>query len=150
MIQEVIEAKVSVMHANGDEFTFGHSSKDWQNIEADEKVLPCVYLDMPVTYDPILSDSGHFKRSYVGVIMFVYPSKLEDNPDQRYASFQKCEAAQREFQLLCADDPDTFELFTVGRCLQAMNIFDRNIDAVIMPFVAVLRNSDETCATPAP
>lgn len=144
MIQEIVKAKVSAMAANGDSFTFLHSEKNWQNLEADEATLPAVYLDMPIKYKPVILTGGVFSRAYVCVVLFLYKSELDNDPDEQYINYAKAEAAQREFQLLCENDID-IKSIVVGDCYQILNLFDCNLDGVVMPFTLTPRNSDGVC-----
>lgn len=145
MIQEEIEAKVTAMDANSDTFTFLHGETEWQNLRADEFVFPAVFLDMPVKYKPVIVSSGAWKAQFVLVALFLYKSELDNNEGQRYDSLKKAMEAQRQFQLLIEQDSDTFEGLTVGECYQVQNIFDANLDGVVMPFAVTLRNTNTVC-----
>jgi hypothetical protein len=145
MIQELIKVHVDAMQANGDTFSFLHSERDWQNLRADEKVFPAVFLDMPVKSTPKILGGGAFERSYNVVVLFLYKSNLDDNEDQRYLSLKKAEAAQREFLLLLDNDDDNVKSFNALESFQVMNIFDANLDGIVQPFNIIPRNSDGVC-----
>lgn len=145
MIQELLQAKVNALATNGDSFSFLHAETDWQNLQADEITLPAVFLDMPIAFTPEITITGHFKRRYICVALFLYPSNLDDTPDQRYEAFKKAENVQRDFQLMINNDNENFEGLNVGRCYQIVNFMDRNMDGVVMPFDVVERNHDGVC-----
>ena len=47
-IRQLIADVVEVMDSNNQNYTFLHAESDFQNAMADEQLLPCVYLDMPM------------------------------------------------------------------------------------------------------
>jgi hypothetical protein len=133
MIQEIIQSIVVNMNSNNDQFTFLHSEKDWQNLNADEDQFPAVYLDMPVRFNSKTVAGGGIETSFICMVLFLYKSELDDNPTQRYTTIRKCMDAQREFQILLDNSP-LVKSFTVGECYQILNVFDTNCDAIAMPF----------------
>ena len=145
MIQELIKGHVDVLEANGDDFSFLHSERDWQNIQADEKVFPAVFLDMPVKSTPVILSGGAFQRSYNVVILFLYKSELDDDEVQRYASLRKAEEAQREFLIRLDNDDDNVKKFTPGESYQVQNLFDVNLDGIVQPLNIIPRNSRGVC-----
>ena len=147
IIQELIEAKVNQMTANGDTFSFQHSEKDWQNLQADEKLYPAVFLDMPVKVTPSILQGGGYEERYQCIINFLYKSNLADNPDQQYATIGKAGEAMKDFILLCESDVDNFdtEKNVYGQAFQAINLFDVNLDAMVLPFTFVPRNRPDVC-----
>lgn len=144
MIQEIIEDIVGEMTANGDSFTFLHSEKDYQNIESDELQFPAVYLDMPIRFVPKTVTGGGVEYSFICMVLFLYKSEMDDNPQQRYATMLKCMNAQKNFQILL-DNTDAVKSFTVGECYQATNLFDANLDAIAMPFNVVPSEWPSVC-----
>ena len=145
MIQELIEMHVDAMQANEDSFSFLHSERDWQNLQADEKVFPAVFLDMPVKSTPKILAGGAFERNYNIVILFLYKSELDDDEAQRYASLRLAEEAQRELLIRLDNDNDNIKSFTIGESYQVQNLFDVNLDGIIQPLNLIPRNSRGVC-----
>lgn len=147
IIQELIAAKVAQMTSNGDSFTFLHSEKDWQNLQSDEQLFPAVFLDMPVKVTPTILNGGGYQERYVCVLTFLYKSNLDDNPDQQYTTLKLCNSAMRNFILLVEDDPDNFEVDknVFGEAFQMLNMFDRNMDGIVLQFTCVPRDRPDVC-----
>ncbi len=147
IIQELIKSKVLQMDANSDTFTFQHSEKDWQNLEADEKLYPAVFLDMPVKVTPIITRGGGIEERYQCVLTFLYKSNLDSDPDDQYATLKKCHAAMNQFVLMVEDDTENFDTTknTFGQAFQAINLFDVNLDAIVLPFTCTPRNRPDAC-----
>ena len=131
MIQDIIEDIVGEMNANGDSFSFLDAERDFQNVEADEDIFPAVYMDPP-RYLPKTVAGGGIQMTWSCLLLFVYKSELDNAPTQRRARMEKCMNAQRQFQIKL-DNSDEIKSFTVGQCYPALNLFDANVDAVIMP-----------------
>jgi len=150
MIQEVIRAVVDTMTANGDVFSFLHSESEWQNLASDEGVFPAVYLDMPVKFTPEINKVGNIENVFNCSVLFLYKSNLDDNEVQRYESVTKAMAAQRQFQLKLDRYTEFVKTLTVGECYQVQNLFDANLDAVVMPFRMTLHNVQSVCSSATP
>jgi len=150
MIQELISGIVSQMTANGDVFSFLHAERDWQNLEADEDVFPGVYLDMPVKFTPVMLPSGHIDNTFNCTALFLYKSELDQTPGQKYSTLAKAMNARRQFQILLSNDTDNVKSLTVGECFQVQNLFDANLDGVVMPFTVVVHNVDAVCENSTP
>lgn len=145
MIQELIEAKVNAMDANSMTYNFLHADVEWQNLEADNEILPAVFMDMPVQFTPIVKVGGAYERKYSVNVLFLFKSNLDDNADQRYSSLKLAENAQRQFHLMIDNDDVNFKGVEVGQCFQVMNFLDCNLDGIVMPFTFTERNSDSVC-----
>ena len=150
MIQELISSTVGQMTANGDSFSFLHAERDWQNLEADEDVFPAVYLDMPVKFTPVMTSSGHIDNTFNCTALFLYKSELDQTPGQKYSTLTKAMNAQRQFQILLSNDTDNVKALTVGECFQVQNLFDANLDGVVMPFNVIVHNVDSVCENSTP
>jgi hypothetical protein len=144
-IKQLVSGKVSSMHSNSATYTFLHSETQFQNLMADEQLLPCVYLDMPMKYTPKIMNTGAFQRTYICVALFLFKSELDDNDTQQEATFIKAENAQREFQIALENDVDNVRELKVETCVQVLNLFDTNMSGVMMPFSLRMINSDGVC-----
>ena len=144
-IKQLISDKVALMDANGDSFSFLHSEKDWQNLNADEEILPAVYLDMPIKYRTITSLTGYKEKTYILMILFLYKSELDDSPDMQEQTFLKAENSQQQFEMLLDDDSNNVVSYVAGECMQVLNLFDCNMSGVLMPLEITLRNTDSVC-----
>lgn len=144
-IKQLISDKVALMDANGDSFSFLHSEKDWQNLNADEEILPAVYLDMPIKYRTKTSLTGYKEKTYILMILFLYKSELDDSPEQQEQTFVKAENSQQQFEMLLDDDSDNIVSYVAGECIQVLNLFDCNMSGVLMPLEITLRNTDSVC-----
>lgn len=142
----IIETTVGNMDANGDSFTFLNSEREWQNLKSDDNTLPAVYLDMPIQYKPIIKPGGAFSRQYILVALFMYRSNLDDSPEQQRINYLKAEEAQRNFMLLLDNNyGEDIEELTVSTCYQIRNLFDANLDGVVMPFSMTLKDNSSVC-----
>jgi len=144
-IKQLVSGKVSSMHSNSATYTFLHSETQFQNLMADEQLLPCVYLDMPMKYTPKIMNTGAFQRTYICVALFLFKSELDDNDTQQESIFVKAENAQREFQILLENDVDNVRDLSVDTCVQVQNLFDTNMSGIMMPFSLRMINSDGVC-----
>lgn len=144
-IKQLISDKVALMDANGDSFSFLHSEKDWQNLNADEEILPAVYLDMPIKYRTKTSLTGYKEKTYILMLLFLYKSELDDSPEQQEQTFVKAENSQQQFEMLLDDDSDNIVNYVAGECMQVLNLFDCNMSGVLMPLEITLRNTDSVC-----
>jgi len=144
-IKQLINGHVDNMVSNSESYTFLHSETQFQNLMADEQILPAVYLDMPMKYTPNITITGAFQRTYICVALFLFKSELDDNDTQQEAIFVKAENAQREFQILLENDVDNVRDLKVETCVQVQNLFDTNMSGVMMPFSLRMINSDGVC-----
>ena len=144
-IKQLINAKVLAMNSNSATYKFLHSETQFQNLMADEQLLPCVYLDMPMKYTPTIAITGAFQKTYICVALFLFKSELDDNDTQQEIIFVKAENAQREFQILLENDVDNVRDLKVETCVQVQNLFDTNMSGVMMPFSLRMINSDGVC-----
>ena len=88
-IKQLASDKVALMSSNSESYTFLHSETQFQNLMADEQLLPCVYLDMPMKYTPKIMSTGAFQRTYICVALFLFKSELDDNDTQQEETFVK-------------------------------------------------------------
>jgi hypothetical protein len=144
-IKQLVSDKVALMTSNNETYTFLHSETQFQNLMADEQLLPCVYLDMPMKYTPKIMSTGAFQRTYICVALFLFKSELDDNDVQQEETFVKAENAQREFQISLENDVDNVRDLTVETCVQVQNLFDTNMSGIMMPFSLRMINSDGVC-----
>jgi hypothetical protein len=144
-IKQLVSDKVALMSSNNESYTFLHSETQFQNLMADEQLLPCVYLDMPMKYTPKIMSTGAFQRTYICVALFLFKSELDDNDIQQEEIFVKAENAQREFQIALENDVDNVRDLSVETCVQVQNLFDTNMSGVMMPFSLRMINSDGVC-----
>lgn len=144
-IKQLVSDKVALMTSNGETYTFLHSETQFQNLMADEQLLPCVYLDMPMKYTPKIMSTGAFQRTYICVALFLFKSELDDNDIQQEETFVKAENAQREFQIALENDVDNVRDLAVETCVQVQNLFDTNMSGVMMPFSLRMINTDGVC-----
>jgi len=159
MIQDIVKDKVAAMDANGDSFAFLLSERDWQNLVADEieddfltafpnkddKMLPAVFMDMPIKFRPKVLKGGRFVREYPCVLLFLYKSNLDANPKEQHAQYLKAEKAQEQFHLMLSQDTDNIEAYEPGECFQILNVYDSNLDGVVFPVSITPRNSNPVC-----
>lgn len=144
-IKQLISDKVALMDANNESYSFLHSEKDWQNLNADEEILPAVYLDMPIKYRTKTSVTGYKEKTYVLMLLFLFKSELDDEPSQQEQTFLKAENAQQQFEIILDNDADNISTWTSGECMQVLNLFDCNMSGVLMPLEITLRNNDSVC-----
>ena len=144
-IKQLISSHVATMHSNSATYKFLHSETQFQNLMADEQLLPCVYLDMPMKYTPTIAITGAFQKTYICVALFLFKSELDDNDTQQEVIFVKAENAQREFQILLENDVDNVRDLKVETCVQVQNLFDTNMSGIMMPFSLRMINSDGVC-----
>jgi hypothetical protein len=144
-IKQLVSDKVALMTSNNETYTFLHSETQFQNLMADEQLLPCVYLDMPMKYTPKIMSTGAFQRTYICVALFLFKSELDDNDVQQEETFVKAENAQREFQISLENDVDNVRDLSVETCVQVQNLFDTNMSGIMMPFSLRMINSDGVC-----
>jgi len=144
-IKQLVSGKVSSMHSNSATYTFLHSETQFQNLMADEQLLPCVYLDMPMKYTPKIAITGAFQETYICVALFLFKSELDDNDTQQESTFIKAKTAQREFQISLENDVDNVRELKVETCVQVLNLFDTNMSGVMMPFSLRMINTDGVC-----
>jgi hypothetical protein len=144
-IKQLVSDKVALMSSNSETYTFLHSETQFQNLMADEQLLPCVYLDMPMKYTPKIMSTGAFQRTYICVALFLFKSELDDNDTQQEETFVKAENAQREFQISLENDVDNVRDLTVETCVQVQNLFDTNMSGIMMPFSLRMINTAGVC-----
>jgi hypothetical protein len=144
-IKQLISDKVALMDANNESYSFLHSEKDWQNLNADEEILPAVYLDMPIKYRTKTSATGYKEKTYILMLLFLFKSELDDSPGQQEETFLKAENAQQQFEIILDNDADNIASWTSGECIQVLNLFDCNMSGVMMPLEITLRNNDSVC-----
>ena len=144
-IKQLVSDKVALMTSNNETYTFLHSETQFQNLMADEQLLPAVYLDMPMKYTPKIMSTGAFQRTYICVALFLFKSELDDNDTQQESIFIKAENAQREFQIALENDVDNVRELKVETCVQVLNLFDTNMSGVMMPFSLRMINTDGVC-----
>lgn len=144
-IKQLVNGHVDNMTSNSESYTFLHSETQFQNLMADEQILPAVYLDMPMKYTPKIMSTGAFQRTYICVALFLFKSELDDNDTQQEDIFVKAENAQREFQIALENDVDNVRELKVETCVQVLNLFDTNMSGVMMPFSLRMINSDGVC-----
>ena len=144
-IKQLVSDKVALMTSNGETYTFLHSETQFQNLMADEQLLPAVYLDMPMKYTPKIMSTGAFQRTYICVALFLFKSELDDNDIQQEETFVKAENAQREFQIALENDVDNVRDLAVETCVQVQNLFDTNMSGIMMPFSLRMINTDGVC-----
>jgi hypothetical protein len=144
-IKQLVKGHVDNMTSNSASYTFLHSETQFQNLMADEQLLPCVYLDMPMKYTPKIAITGAFQETYICVALFLFKSELDDNDTQQESTFIKAKTAQREFQIALENDVDNVRELKVETCVQVLNLFDTNMSGVMMPFSLRMINSDGVC-----
>jgi hypothetical protein len=144
-IKQLVKGHVDNMTSNSESYTFLHSETQFQNLMADEQLLPCVYLDMPMKYTPKIAITGAFQETYICVALFLFKSELDDNDTQQEITFIKAKTAQREFQIALENDVDNVRELKVETCVQVLNLFDTNMSGVMMPFSLRIINTDGVC-----
>jgi len=144
-IKQLISSHVALMTSNSMSYTFLHSETQFQNLMADEQLLPCVYLDMPMKYTPTIAITGAFQKTYICVALFLFKSELDDNDTQQEGIFVQAEAAQREFQISLENDVNNVRDLKVDTCIQVQNLFDTNMSGIMMPFTLRMINEDGVC-----
>jgi len=144
-IKQLVKGHVDNMASNSASYTFLHSETQFQNLMADEQLLPCVYLDMPMKYTPKIAITGAFQETYICVALFLFKSELDDNDTQQESTFIKAKTAQREFQIALENDVDNVRELKVETCVQVLNLFDTNMSGVMMPFSLRMINTDGVC-----
>jgi hypothetical protein len=144
-IKQLVKGHVDNMTSNSESYTFLHSETQFQNLMADEQLLPCVYLDMPMKYTPKIAITGAFQETYICVALFLFKSELDDNDTQQEGTFIKAKTAQREFQIALENDVDNVRELKVETCVQVLNLFDTNMSGVMMPFSLRIINTDGVC-----
>jgi len=147
MIVPFIETIASEMTA--DDFTFLHSNKDWQNVQADDLTPPFMFLDFPIQGEPIHTASGALVDNYIMVMLFLYKTELDDEKSVIRAAVDSAQTARREFILRVkeaeTDDDATFYKSTFGKWIELENEFDSAYSGVMQPFNIQLRPSGGYC-----
>lgn len=144
-IRQLVADVVALMDSNSKTYTFLHAESDFQNLIGDEQILPCVYLDMPMKYKPVVTTTGAYQRNYICTALFLFKSELDDSASQKEAVYLLAENAQREFQLILDNKSDYVKNLVVGECVQVQNLFDTNVSGIMMPFSLQMINEDSVC-----
>jgi hypothetical protein len=128
------------MSAGGDSFSFGHTQQSVQNINADQISLPVVFLNMPVKYKPVITNTGFIKYTFQCEVWFLYKSNIDDGgglnesgetiaEQQQIEIFNKALAAQRQFLNLLQKSTDVKD-YSAGDAIQVQHVFDADLSGV--------------------
>jgi hypothetical protein len=141
MIQSIVKSVVDVMNSGGDSFSFGHTQKAIQNLQSDEADLPIVFLDMPVTFNPVVTDTGFIKNVFKCSLVILYKSNMDDSggfnnstetiaEQEQIAIFEKAFAAQRQFMLLLNKSVEVKDYSYNGSAFQVQHVFDCDLSGI--------------------
>ena len=141
MIQSIVKSVVDVMNSGGDSFAFGHTQKAIQNLQTDEADLPIVFLDMPVTFSPVVTDTGFIKNVFKCSLVILYKSNMDDSggfnnsaetiaEQEQIAIFEKAFAAQRQFMLLLNKSIEVKDFSYNGSAFQVQHVFDCDLSGI--------------------
>jgi len=144
-IKELISGKVALLTENGETYTFLHSETEFQNMISDETILPCVYLDMPMKFKPVITSSGMYQMTYICNVLVLFKSELGDNDTQQETIFVKAQNVVRQLLLSLDSDTDNVRDLVAGEVLQVQNLFDTNMSGAVLPFSLRIINYDGIC-----
>jgi len=144
-IKQLISGKVALLTANGETYTFLHSESEYQNMISDEAVFPCVYLDMPMKFKPVITPSGMYQMTYICYLLVVFKSELDDNDTQQETIFVKAQNAVRQFILSLDSDTDNVRDLVIGEVVQVQNAIGSNLGGAVLPFSLRIINYDGIC-----
>ncbi len=150
MIKDLIGDLVALMVSNDATYSFQFAERDFMNITADDEPLPCVYLEMPISYKTKVSTTGFREKTYIGVALILFKSELGSSPEEDNEVFEKAENAERELELLL-DASEDIKSFTIGDVTQVLHLFDCDVSGVLMPFTVTPYVFESNCLpTPEP
>lgn len=141
MIQSIVKSVVDVMDSGNHSYSFGHTQKTIQNLQADEADLPIVFLDMPVVFDPDFTDTGFIKNVFKCQIVILFKSNMDDSggvnnspetiaEQEQIAIFEKAFAAQRQFMLLLNKSVDVKDFSYSGNAFQLQHVYDCDLSGI--------------------
>lgn len=154
MIETYIENIVDAIETDGGGFTFLHSSRDWQNLQADELTSgKYIFLDFPVQGEPVYTNAGALVDNYTLVALFLYKTNLDDTNEQIKTAVNKAHDARKEFILRVKEaehDSDAFFRNTsFGKWSEIEHLFDTDLSGVIQPFNIQTRPVPANCTVAA-
>ena len=141
MIQSIVKSVVDVMNSGGHSYSFGHTQKSIQNLQADEADLPIVFLDMPVTFNPVVTDTGFIKNVFKCSLVVLFKSNMDDSggfnnssetiaEQEQIEIFEKAFAAQRQFMLLLNKSVEVKDFAYNGQAFQVQHVFDCDLSGI--------------------
>lgn len=124
---------------------FYHGSSDFQNLIADEQILPALYLDQPITNNYNLSESGYVSATYPVKLMFLYKSELDWTPSQHDVNcMQPADIKIREFINRCQSN-SSIDLISDISGYEFINLFDCNVSGKGLDITIQMNNNSSIC-----
>ena len=137
MIKDILNQKVMALNNEGVEMRKG--DKSWQNLIVDEYDFKNksfgVFLDAPLTWT-IVVVNGTVHRVYNVSMLFFKKSELDFNEEQHDELTGSIATIVDSFCVSIANSPDfnNTNFNNNFRALEAINIFDVNVDAILLTF----------------
>lgn len=144
-VKSFVESVVSQIVVSGQNFSFKHGERDFQNIFADEEIFPVVYLDEPIQNDFEIVSSGAIQEYYPIQLMILYKTELDFTPDQHDVLIQKARLCARKF-LSLANDSDQMRTIDGVKGVEVINVFDANTSGIILSCRLSFYDSTSICA----
>lgn len=144
-VKSFVESVVSQIVVSGQNFSFKHGERDFQNIFADEETFPVVYLDEPIQNDFEIVSSGAIQEYYPIQLMILYKTELDFTPDQHDVLIQKARLCARKF-LSLANDSDQMRTIDGIKGVEVINVFDANTSGIILSCRLSFYDSTSICA----
>jgi len=144
-VKSFVESVVSQIVISGQNFSFKHGERDFQNIFADEEIFPVVYLDEPIQNDFEIVSSGAIQEYYPIQLMILYKTELDFTPDQHDVLIQKARLCARKF-LSLANDSDQMRTIDGVKGVEVINVFDANTSGIILSCRLSFYDSTSICA----
>lgn len=125
--------------------TFIYGTKSWQNLVADNSVLPVVFLDEPVKSNDTIKAGGYIEESYPLTFLFLDKTEMDYIPAQHDTVINSMRILRREFIIALENNENTQGLRNIITT-DVMNIFDCNLSGVLLQLTYVPYNlTDSVC-----
>ena len=130
-------------------YDFGRGERDWQNFISDNQVNPAVYLDDPISFNFVSSNSGAISRTYDLKLVIFHKSQLDWTPEQHDEVVELAEIEARKLIILI-NNSNSVKEFISPNCLQFHNLFDSNVSGVFLTGKITFRENSSICVNATP
>ena len=123
-----------------------YSGPKWlQNVQADNVVLPCVFMDQPIDFKFIRdSKFAQIKEQYSPIILFCDKSQPEYTQEQHNEIVESKRYVANQFVTNLISHPEVFEVGEVA-LNDVFNFLDQNLTGVVLQFQVKLKQEDGIC-----
>lgn len=123
-----------------------YSGPKWlQNVQADNVVLPCVFMDQPIDFKFIRdSKFAQIKEQYSPIILFCDKSQPEYTQEQHNEIIESKRYVANQFVTNLISHPEVFEVGEVA-LNDVFNFLDQNLTGVVLQFQVKLKQEDGIC-----